>query len=345
MKKMICYALTIGLVFLLMACNEPTGGPPGGDVEDTEITLNYSLTLESGTGYLGGTIDLAEYKLADISKYASVTVNAELRDEDGNAISQALINELTSQLQEGDSLNLAQFFILKEGSSYGSSNDDILGGSAGKKYNMVANGTTTLFIPSGMSGKPGKLQIETQYPDNIKYAYIRSIVFAATSDTPNVVFDWGTTKTELFPTDKEWPGRSLPLSGASITGTLGDLSLYKEIIVEAVVYDRNDAAFTSTGKTPHTFTNSAGQPDVANAFFTLITDNSNWEGTSPRVKQYNMELDGATSVTPETNKVTSEQAWTGIPTDIVFQGRYVSSQASDVMVGYVELKTITFVPK
>jgi hypothetical protein len=65
------------------------------------------------------------------------------------------------------------------------------------------------------------------------------------------------------------------------------------------------------------------------------------------VKQYDMAVNGKTSVTPDTNKVSEEKStrWSGTPTHIVFQGKYQSGASDDTMVGYVRLKTITFVPK
>ena len=195
MKKTLSFLLIIGLTLFVAACNTNDGGPGGGgggggggEGGGDSATFNYDLELKSGSGTVGGVIDLKE-GLLDISQYASVTVDGELRGEDGKPITPAVIAQLTSDVETGKSLNLAQFFLLKEGSNYGSTDADILGGSNGKKYNMVADGKTTLNIPPGLTGKLTKLQVETIHPDEIKSIYIRTIEFTPRTADPSVILD------------------------------------------------------------------------------------------------------------------------------------------------------------
>jgi len=333
MKKLIPILVIIGLVFVLWACNSP-GGPdgPGGDAEDAEWAddllfgggTEYPLT---GDDYPGGTIDLTGLNLLDISKYYSVTVNATLYTDEAGT---------TKATGSG---NLAQFALLK-------SNSDWNNTCGPTKYGMTIDGDTTWIVPEGASGVPTHLLVQANWVDftdgvKVKSIKVHKITFTAkTGGGEPVVYDWGTTMTDVFGTDMEWPGKSLPLSGASsISGTLGDMSLYKEVIVDAVVYDRAG--------------NIASKDKLENlAFFTLITNNSDWSG-SEIIKRYDMNVTGTTTVNPEPgsddnpagNRVTGANAWKGIPTDIVFQGHYKSNLANDQMAGKVELKSITFVPR
>ena len=327
-------AMVALLFFAIFGCNTSVDGPEGGEGEDITITLNYALQLESGDTFKGGSINLAEYNLSDISAYGKVIVDAQLQDESGDAITGT--PPVTPEKH-----GWAQFCITKQGVEYAGDDDGILGGKDGKKYGMKADGSTELFVPESASGIPGYLQIETYFHETVKAVYIRTITFVAkTGESSNIVLDWGSgVKTELFGTDLEWPGKSLPLSGAvnfdAVGDKLGDITLYKEVIVDATVYDRNDSQV------------SAGTILNNKAFFTLTTAEGQWTETEI-VKQYDMVVDGNTSVTPETNKRTVEGVKTwgpGTPTHIVFQGKYEAAANSDKMVGYVNLRTITFVAK
>ena len=150
----------------------------------------------------------------------------------------------------------------------------------------------------------------------------------------NVILDWGTGyKTDLFPTNQgDYPGKSVSLSDSQINviGTLGDISLYSEVIVDAEVYDRDNNSFTGPAI------------DEGNPFFSLISNNGNWNN-SIIVKKWNMTTpEGETSATPATAATWTES---GTPTYIVFQGKYISGQPANQMVGYVKIKKITFKPK
>ena len=312
-------------------CNIPSGPGNSGIIEDKEIEVDYKLPLSSGSGYRGGSYPLADYNLSDISNYISVSVDVQFLDADDNPITG------TPPVTDNND-GWGHFFITKEGVEYASGDDGIISGGNGKKYNMPANGTSTLAIPTSATGKPGSLQIETAHATVAK-AHIKKITFVAKTESSsnNVVFDWGSgVMTELFPTDTEWPGKSLSLSGASSkTGELGDITQYKEVIVNVVVFDRNNSPVS-----PGTVLNNK-------AFFTLTTAEGQWQQTEI-VKQYDMEVDGNTSVTPETNKrqLDGVPAWgPGTPTHIVFQGKYESGVSPDKMVGYVNLKSVTFVAK
>jgi len=332
MKKLIPILVIIGLVFVLWACNSP-GGPdgPGGDAEDAEWAddllfgggTEYPLT---GDDYPGGTIDLTGLNLLDISKYYSVTVNATLYTDEAGT---------TKATGSG---NLAQFALLK-------SNSDWNNTCGPTKYGMTIDGDTTWIVPEGASGVPTHLLVQANWVDftdgvKVKSIKVHKITFTAkTGGGEPVVFDWGSVETDMFPTDTEWPGRSLPLDGANNAPTLQDMSAYKEVIVDAVVYDRAG--------------NIADRAKLIDPpFFTLVIDNGNWQN-SETVKRYDMNVNGTTSVNPSAgsdenpsgNRVTGANAWKGIPTYIVFQGQYKSDKGNDEMVGKVQLKTITFVPK
>jgi hypothetical protein len=338
MKKTLFVLLIIGLVLFLAACNTndgPGGGPGGeggGGGEDAEWKDGFPFDENkplTGTTFKGGTINLTELGLLDISKYASVTVDATLYT-DNNCQTIAIL-----PTGADDDTNLAQFSLLETESGW----TNKIGNKA--KDHMSVNGPTTWFIPEGASGVPKFLLIEANHdtaPETYRVNSIKvnKITFSAKTGADPVVYDWGKTTTELFETNTEWPGKSLPLSGAStITGTLRDLSSYKEIIVDATVYDRAGNVAVATKL-------------IDQAFFVLLTDNSNWT-TYETVKQYDMNVNGTTSVTPETNKVKEEDnranRWTGIPTDIAFMGQYKAGKGNDEMVGKVELRSITFVPK
>ena len=334
MKKTIFVLLIIGLALCLGACNTDDGGGGGGggggdDAKDVSWDAKYGAKVTNADNYPGIEVLLSGRGLVDISKYSSVRVYATLyTDEEGNT---------KAVTPTGEKNNLAQFTLLK-----GTGNWDTASNKCGPtKYGMVVDGPTTWFVTEGASGVPDRLLLQANWVDfadgvRVKYIKVGEITFSAKTGSDPVVFDWGSTETDTFPTSgSQWPGRSLPLSGANTKPTLGDMSLYKEVIVDAMVYDR------------------AGNPATASklidqAFFILVTDNSNWQ-TYETIKQYNMNVNGTTSVTPETNKVKVEDnranRWTGIPTDIVFCGEYNSAKGPDEMVGKVALRSITFIPK
>ena len=329
MKKTIFVLLIIGLALCLGACNTDDGGGGGGggggdDAKDVSWDAKYGNIVANASDYPGIEIPLTGRGLLDISKYSSVTVNATLFTDEAGTIKAVIPTT-------GDRKNLAQFKLLK---ATGGWNDagNICGPT---KYNMNVEGPTTWFVTEA-SGTPTALLLQANWEDfadgvRVKYIKVGEITFTAKTGADNIVFDWGTVETELFPTDTEWPGKALSLSGANTKGDLGDMSLYREVIVDATVYDR------------------AGNVAVAAklnnlAFFTLTTAEGNWQ-TTEIVKQYDMAVYGTTSVTPDTNKTELPNRWTGIPTHIIFQGKYEAGKGNDEMVGKVVLRTITFIPK
>lgn len=348
MKKVSCL-LIITYLFLFISCNtneEIPGHGGGGGGSGEELFLNMGDTekyvLESGDEYPGAEIDLTVYLadgayLEDISNYRSVVVNATLYSDE---------NFTTIASKENSSDNLAQFKLMRNSGDW----TDPIGGDNGTKYNMSVNGDTTWFVPSGASGVPAKLLIQANYadfPEKVKSFQVNSVTFKPilSGSDYEVVFDWGEVTTDLLTEGQSgnWPGKSLPLDGANDPPVLLDLSNYSRIIVDAVILDRNENAFSDTGKEPYVYTND-GTQDQANAFFTLTTAEGDWQDTE-RVKQYDMVLDGETDVTPDTNKVSGDNAWKDIPTHIVFQARYDSGKPDDETVGYVTLRKITFILK
>lgn len=329
MKKITPILVIMGFVFALWACNSPSNTENGEQKpgEDVTWTVGYLLVFPEGDNYPGGEIDLSDRDLTDISNYASVTVNATLySDTEGN----------TKVVHTPATDNLVQFKLLKATGGWDTPSN-ICGST---RYSMAFDGDTIYIVPSEASGVPAKLLIQANWADFngvVKSIKVNSITFTAKTEVENIIYSWGSgVKTQLFPTDTEWPGKSLPLNGATeITGTLGDMGLYKEVIINATVFDRDDRPFSTTGKTP-----------IDPAFYTLTTAEGQWQETEI-VKQYDMVVEGNTSVTPDTNKVSESKStrWSGTPTHIVFQGQYKSDKPNDQMVGYVLLKTITFVPK
>ena len=369
MKKLILFFLIIGLVFSLAACNTPTdddtgggggaggggdgggaggggggggagGGGGGGAGGGVDVVYDWGipgakldLPIDGGNNYPGREINLADCSsitgtIGDISLYGEIVLFAVLYKKDGTEIT-------------GKGNGLAQFSILLDGSSGWDDNNKLA-----EKYNLVSSSNVSTPPKSGKTGKPGKLLVQGSYniadytDAKVASIEVQKLTFklkteGGGTDDGSIIFSWGSgVETDTFPTDTKWPGRSLPLSGASEkTGTLGDMSLYKEVIVDATVYDRADNIATASDL-------------IDPAFFVLVTDNSNWT-TYETVKQYGMAVDGPTSVTPETNKVDASKStcWKGIPTDIAFMGEYNSSVSNNKTVGKVLLKSITFVPK
>jgi hypothetical protein len=328
MKKNVLFLFVISFALFLGTCNDPSGSTGGDEGEEVIITVGSLYELANSTTYPGAELDLSGKNLLDISKYASVTVDATLYSD---------VAGETLAVKGSASDSLAQFKLLK-----GTGDWDGAGNICGPtKYNMEVNGETIMSITDGASGVPAVLLLQAnweEFPGAVKSIKVNTITFTPKSSGDEVVFDWGSVTTILFPSSGqgEYPGAALPLDGAvTITGTLGDMALYKEVIVDAVVLDRSGNPFAETGKTP-----------IDPAFFTLTSSESNWQNTEI-VKQYDMAVNGKTPVTPDTNKVSEEKRnrWSGTPTHIVFQGKYQSGAPDDTMVGYVRLKTITFVPK
>jgi len=107
MKKLVLYFLIIGLAFVLSACNTATGSS-NDDAKEITITDGGLYVLENDDEYPGAEVDLAKIlpkgeTLKDISKYASVTVDATLySDETGETLA----------VRVAATDNLAQFKLL-----------------------------------------------------------------------------------------------------------------------------------------------------------------------------------------------------------------------------------------
>jgi len=336
MKKTIgvIAAFLVVLTLVFIGCNNPTGdGTEEGGKEITGGSDNL-YPFSEGDNYRGTQITLSTLipntTFLDISKYASVTIHTTFfSDQDGTT------EILTNQWE---ATGMAQFMFL-----IGSGNWENESNRCTSPQSNMKRDINTMYINEASSGTPAFLLIETNKPI-IQSVKVTSITFTPRGEGETVILSWGTpgAKTELFPSDTQWPGKSLPLSGATITGgPLNDITNYKEVIVEATVYNRNNEILLTQSPGP--------------AFFTLTTAEGQWQ-TTEIVKQYDMIINGDTSVTPATNKrtVNDEPTWgPGIPTHIVFQGRFLKSGDTDynannwnnnTMVGYVEVRKLTFVP-
>ena len=345
MKKLILFFLIIGLVFILGTCNTPadpgtnTGTESGGEVSMTDGGVYTEFT---GDDYPGAEVDLKQFlkegeAFADISQYASVIVDATLY----SAYTDEITNTIAT-LPAGDNKNLAQFTLLTGTGDWPKKWPNEKGNACGPtKYNMAVEGKTTWNVSSDATGIPAVLLIqknEEDFPGEIAAIKINEIIFVPKSATNenDVVLDWGTGyTTELFPTDTAWPGKSVSLSDSEtdITGVLRDISLYDEVIVEAVALDRNSDEFPAG-----TAIGSAN--NGVEAFFTIITNNSNW--SSEIVKQYNLNLSGETSAVRGEAELFEDS---GMPSHIVFMAKYDSSLRDDQMVGHVTIKKVTFKAK
>jgi len=306
-----------------------SGGEGGG-----ELTIDHVYEIVEGSGYLGCQIDLAEWgPFLDIAQYASVIVDATLyfayTDETTNTV---------ATLPTGDNKNLAQFKLLKSSGGW----DDDSNICSPTKYGMAVDGPTTLNIPANASGVPAFLLIQANHvdfssPNAVTHIKVKTIEFVSKSEVNdnNVVLDWGSGyTTDVFPTNSEWPGRSIPLiDHDDILGTLGDISLYDRVIVDAVALDRDGNQFPA---------NTVMGDDGVTAFFIILADNSDWGATSELVKQYDMNLSGETIAVRGTAQ-TFKNA--GQPKYIAFLGRYKSEFPNSRMVGKVTIKKVTFVAK
>jgi hypothetical protein len=188
MKKAFCFLLVIGLVLFLGSCNtsgDDSKGPNGPDGPegpgDVDITDGGLYVFGSSDSYPGVEIDLkaklAEGEsFADISKYASVTVDAVLySDEEGETVAVNTAND-----------NLAQFKLLKASGNW----DDASNICGDTKYNMVVNGATTWTVPNGASGVPAILLVQANwvdFPGAVKSIKINKYTF--TPKTSDVVLD------------------------------------------------------------------------------------------------------------------------------------------------------------
>jgi hypothetical protein len=190
MKRFIVFLLTISVVFFMGGCNTPSDDIDDGLGPGEEIILTdggwYALASPNqGDKFPGATIDL-EQKLGktfeDISKYASVTVNAILYTTEKDA------SPAEIAVQSDPSKNLAQFKLLKENNNWGTESN-ICGGANGTKYSMNVNGDSIWSVPDSATGVPKFLLLQANWtPENeengipsasqIKSIKVNSITFA-----------------------------------------------------------------------------------------------------------------------------------------------------------------------
>jgi len=316
----------LGMIF--SGCNTPEDPAGAGEAVMLELNDGGLYRLENSDQYPGAEVNLLSFLqsgqfIADISQYSAVIVDAALySDTEGAAVA--------VKTNPGD--NLAQFKLLK-----GSGGWDDDANVCAVKYNMAADGATSMTGLGTASGVPSVLLLQAnwnEFPQAVRSIRVRSITFTVKSGNENdVVLDWGTGyTTDLFPVDKgEWPGRSIALDDPEITvtGILGDISLYSEVIVDAAVLDRNGNPFTAEAITD------------GNPFFTLVANNDDWVN-SALVKKYDMNRDGETSASEDTADLWKTS---GVPAHIVFQGKYDGASPNDRMAGYVTIRKITFTAK
>jgi hypothetical protein len=336
----VLFAILACFTFIIFGCNEagdPSNKGGGSGTPGVPVTLMtgnenpYELTGDST--WIGAEIDLTalpDYdKLVDISEYESVTVDATLCS-DGN--------KLDGPQEDG----LAQFKLLyKSGGANWTNEDNIIITC----YNLKIEGSNTSGeIDSAKKGKPTTLLVEGNKDDSgIDGIIVRSITFNPRTlalKESDVVYSWGSGSDQIAMDQgtSKWPGGSIELDAAPTKkGTIGNITNYKEIIVDAQVLDRDGKEIPSTTKL------------IDDAFFILVSDNSSWSGNSELVKQYNMKFDGRTSVTPETTKTensSGEPEWrSGTPTWIAFCAERDTSKPNSQQAGYVVLRNIYFITK
>ena len=184
MKKIICgIAMLFAALVLISGCNSPTGGGGGDEPppEEIEITDGGLYVVGNSSNYPGAEVNLnnllAGQSIADISNYASITVNAILYSDEGGT---------TVAIKENPGDNLVQFKLLK-GTGGWDDASNICGGTA---YNMAVNGNTSYSIPPTAQGIPAILLLQAnwaEFPDAVKSIKVISITF--TPKTSDVVLD------------------------------------------------------------------------------------------------------------------------------------------------------------
>jgi len=148
-----------------------------------------------------------------------------------------------------------------------------------------------------------------------------------------VIFDWGDPGYKngiVFGTDDQWPGYELNLADCpqeGKTGTLGDISLYSNVILTAVLFDREDNEFP-VGTDPTT---------LEAQFHILLDGSSGWGDVNKLASKNNLVLSGDSSASVSKDE--------GKPGKVLVQARYQSSKADSAQVGYIAIQKVTFVPK
>ena len=147
------------------------------------------------------------------------------------------------------------------------------------------------------------------------------------------VFDWGNpgykNTTILTPTNEsdQWPGYELDLADCpNKPDNLGDISLYSNVILTAVLYDRKGDKFPT-----------ATQPSALEAqFHILAASSSGWGDENKLATKNNLVLEGES---------TASVSKTGQPGKVLVQARYQSSKQDTEQVGFIEIQKVVFVPK
>ena len=144
------------------------------------------------------------------------------------------------------------------------------------------------------------------------------------------IYNWGEPgykNPTVFGTDDLWPGYELNLADCpNKPETLGDISVYSNVILTAVLYDREGNTFP-TGTNP---------VDLQAQFHILLDGSSGWTNENKLATKDNLVLEGDSSAT-----VTK----TGMPGKVLVQAHYDSSKADTAQVGFIEIRKLTFVPK
>jgi hypothetical protein len=187
MKKTLFVLLITGLVLFLGTCNtntNPGETPDDGEGSGEPSTWDDGFLISdfSGSDYVGGTIDLTDLKLKDISNYASVTVNATLyTDRTGTN---------KAETPAGDNKNLAQFSLLKAGTS----GWDDANRCGPAKDSMAVEGDTVWNVPPAASGTPAYLLVQANQTDFSTGTMVQSIkifkiTFTPRTSDPSVILD------------------------------------------------------------------------------------------------------------------------------------------------------------
>jgi len=137
----------------------------------------------------------------------------------------------------------------------------------------------------------------------------------------DVIFNWGIPGTNGAPSySPDYPGIMIKLADCpTITGTLGDISLYGEVIIDASLY-ASEEDFTAETKVPITQADGKGQ--------FKILESGDWESELFPQKN-NMNTNGETSTVVPAGK-------SGTPVNVLVQ------TASGSGVGYIEIRKLTF---
>jgi len=248
----------IGAAFA--GCNSSTD-PSENPVNAVDVVYSWGEpgyknpeVLSASEGYPGYTLDLADCPnidgiIGDISTYSSVIVDAVLYDRSGEAI-------------QAQAESLAQFSILKDGSS-GWDDENKLA----EAFNMKVSGTTTANVAGSSAGKPGQilLQASGSAPTAVGYIEVKSLTFKIkVSDvTLGVLFgsdyvqvEEGNRLTFINATNSDgaayydFPAAVLPLTGKNVVVAYTlqdgyDETLDHQIIIQAA--DGDDDVNYSSG--------------------------------------------------------------------------------------------------